>query len=74
MRTEYFITMDVHCRTADVCIKTAHGKLVLREHVRTGIPQLLEVIESVPRPRRLALEEKTRVASTMRACGSCATS
>ena len=57
MRTEYFITMDTHCRTTDACIKTAGGKLVKREHLSTGIPQLRELIESVPRPRRLAFEE-----------------
>lgn len=57
MRTEYFITMDTHCRTTDVCIKTAGGKLVRREHLATGIPQLREVIQSVPRPRRVAFEE-----------------
>jgi hypothetical protein len=26
MRTEYFITMDTHCRTTDVCVKTRRGK------------------------------------------------
>lgn len=57
MRTAYFITMDTHCRTTDVCVKTARGKLVRREHLSTGIPQLRALIESVPRPRRLAFEE-----------------
>jgi transposase len=57
MRTEYFITMDTHCRTTDVCVKTRCGKLVKRDHLSTGIPQLREVIESVPRPRRVAFEE-----------------
>lgn len=57
MPTEYVITMDTHCRTTDVCVKTARGKLVRREHVNTGIPQLREVVESVPRPRRVAFEE-----------------
>ncbi len=57
MRTEYFITMDTHCRTTDICVKTRAGKLVKREHVSTGIPQLREVIESVPRPRYVAFEE-----------------
>ena len=57
MATEYFITMDTHCRTTDVCIKTAGGKLVRREHLTTGIPQLRELIESVPHPRRVAFEE-----------------
>jgi transposase len=49
--------MDTHCRTTDVCVKTAGGKLVKRERVSTGIPQLRAVIESVPRPRRVAFEE-----------------
>lgn len=57
MRTEYLITMDTHCRTTDACIKTAGGKLVRREHLSTGIPQLRELIESVPHPRRIAFEE-----------------
>jgi transposase len=49
--------MDTHCRTTDACIKTAGGKLVKREHLSTGIPQLRELIESVPRPRRVIFEE-----------------
>jgi transposase len=57
MRTEYFITMDTHCRTTDVCVKTGRGKLVRRERLSTGVPQLRELIESVPRPRRVAFEE-----------------
>ncbi len=57
MRTEYFITMDTHCRSTDVCIKTGGGKLLRRDHLPTGIPQLRELIETVQRPRRLAFEE-----------------
>ncbi len=57
MRTEYFITMDTHCRSTDVCIKTGGGKLLRRDHLPTGIPQLRELIETVRRPRRLAFEE-----------------
>jgi hypothetical protein len=49
--------MDTHCRTTDACVKTRLGKLVKREHLSTGIPQLRELIESVPRPRYLAFEE-----------------
>lgn len=57
MATEYLITMDVHCRTSDICVKTRGGKLVKRGHVGTGIPQLREVIASVPRPRYVLFEE-----------------
>ena len=57
MRTEHVLTMDAHCRSSDVCIKTAKGKLIRRDRVSTGIPQLQALIESVPRPRRVAFEE-----------------
>jgi transposase len=59
MRTEYFITMDAHSRTSDVCVKTRLGKLVRREHLPTTIPHLVEFIEAVPRPRRLSFEESS---------------
>ena len=57
MPTEYFIAMDTHCRTTDACIMTAAGKLVRRVHTTTTIPHLRQIIESVPRPRRLTFEE-----------------
>jgi transposase len=72
MRTEYFITMDTHCRTTDACIKTGGGKLVRREHVSTGIPQLRKVIESVPRPRRVAFEEGSMAGWLYRNLKGCA--
>jgi transposase len=72
MRTEYFITMDTHCRTTDVCVKTARGKLVRREHLATGIPQLRELIESVPRPRRVAFEEGSMAGWLYRNLKGCA--
>lgn len=72
MRTEYFITMDTHCRTTDVCVKTGGGKLVKRERVSTGIPQIRELIESVPRPRRVAFEEGAMAGWLFRNLKGCA--
>jgi transposase len=72
MRSEYFITMDTHCRTTDVCVKTGRGKLVKRERVSTGIPQLREVIESVPRPRHVAFEEGSMAGWLFRNLKGCA--
>ena len=72
MRTEYIITMDTHCRTTDVCVKTAGGKLVRREHLSTGIPQLRELIESVPRPRRVIFEEGSMAGWLYRNLKGCA--
>ena len=59
MRTEYFITMDAHSRTTDLCVKTRLGKPVQRVQLRTTIPVLAEFIESVPRPRYLSFEESS---------------
>src|SRR5512138_1401049 len=64
--------MDTHCRTTDVCVKTARGKLVKREHLSTGIPQLRQLIESVPRPRRLAFEEGSMAGWLYRNLKGCA--
>lgn len=59
MRTEYYISLDAHCRTTDLCVKTRLGKLVKRAHLATAIPQLREAIEAVPHPRHLVFEESS---------------
>lgn len=59
MRSEYFITMDAHSRTSDLCVKTRLGKLVQRVHLQTTIPRLRQFILTVPRPRYLAFEESS---------------
>jgi len=64
--------MDTHCRTTDACVKTRLGKLVKREHRSTAIPQLRELIESVPHPRYLAFEEGTLAGWLYRNLKSCA--
>jgi transposase len=56
-RSEYFITLDTHCRTTAACIKTRDGTLVGRRELPTGIPQLRQLIRSVPHPRYVAFEE-----------------
>jgi transposase len=57
VRTEYFITLDTHCRSSDACVKTTAGKLVKRERMATTIPALADFIRSVKRPRHLCFEE-----------------
>jgi transposase len=59
MRTEYFISMDAHCRTTDTWINTATGKLVGHDRTATTIPHLRQIVESVPRPRYLTFEESS---------------
>lgn len=57
MKKVHFIAMDAHGKTSDLCSKTAVLGPERRWHVPTTIPKLREVIESVPRPRKLTFEE-----------------
>jgi hypothetical protein len=57
MKRAYFIGMDTHCRFCEVAAVNADGDVVERDRCSTCIPALLEVIERVPRPRQLVIEE-----------------
>lgn len=51
------IGMDTHGKTTDVCCKRKVSSTAKRWHVATTVPALREVLESIPRPRRLSFEE-----------------
>jgi len=57
MKRAYFIGMDTHCQFCEVAAINARGDVVERDRCDTTIPALLEVIERVPRPRQLVIEE-----------------
>ena len=57
MKPAYFIGMDTHCQFCEVAAINARGDVVERDRCDTTIPALLEVIERVPRPRQLVIEE-----------------
>lgn len=57
MRKVHFIAMDTHGQTTDICVKTRVEQPGRRYHVATTIPTLRAVLEAVPRPRQLTLEE-----------------
>jgi transposase len=57
MKKVQFIAMDTHGKITDICCKTSLQSPAKRWHVATTIPALPEVIESVPRPRKLTFEE-----------------
>src|SRR5262249_4322213 len=57
MKRAYFIGMDTHCQFCEVAAVNAGGTVVARDRCSTCIPALLEVIERVPRPRHLVIEE-----------------
>jgi transposase len=52
-----YIGLDAHARTCDLGCVTASGKKSGHWHVPTSIPDLVRVLEEVPRPRKLVLEE-----------------
>jgi len=51
------IAMDTHGKTTDICCKKAVKDVPRRWHVPTTIPSLRQIIESIPRPRKLTFEE-----------------
>lgn len=57
MKRWHFIGADTHCQCCDLAVLNAAGELVKRDRCATTIPALLHVIESVPRPRALVIEE-----------------
>jgi transposase len=57
MATEYFIALDTHCAFTDFAAASSKGDIVRRESCATTIPELVEAIERVRRPRYLTFEE-----------------
>lgn len=57
MDRTHYIGLDGHARSCDLAVVSAGGRSVRRWHLPTSIPQLVEAIESVARPRKLTLEE-----------------
>ena len=57
MGTEYHIALDVHVSFCEMAVATTSGKIVARNRCKTNIPALVEIIENVKRPRKLAFEE-----------------
>jgi transposase len=57
MDRTHYIGLDGHARSCDLAVVSAGGRSVRRWHLPTSIPQLVEAIESVAKPRKLTLEE-----------------
>lgn len=57
MKRWHFIGADTHCLQCDVAVVNAVGEVVQRQPCETTIPTLLRVVERVPRPRALVIEE-----------------
>src|SRR5215471_11118738 len=57
MKRSHFIGIDVHCQFCEIAVVDAVGKVVCRDRCTTTIPTLLAVLEKVPRPRSLVVEE-----------------
>jgi transposase len=55
--TIHFTAFDTHCSFTDVAVVTTSGRQTKRLHCETRIPALIEVLQGVPRPRRLTFEE-----------------
>src|ERR1700683_4455015 len=57
MKRGHFIGMDTHCQFCELAAVTDDGRLTQRGRCATTIPDLVEWLEAIPRPRRLVFEE-----------------
>jgi len=57
MKRSHLIGIDVHCQFCEIAVVDAVGKVVCRDRCATSIQTLLTVLEKVPRPRCLVVEE-----------------
>ena len=57
MKRSHFIGCDSHCPFCEIAVVNWNGDVVHRDRCDTTISALLEVIETVPRPRQFVIEE-----------------
>jgi transposase len=57
MKRWHFIGLDTHCRFCEAAVVNWCGDVLKRDCSATTIPALLEIVEAVPRPRALVIEE-----------------
>lgn len=57
MKRGHFIGVDVDCQFCLIAVVNAAGEVVRRERCETTIAALTAVVETVPRPRSLVIEE-----------------
>jgi transposase len=57
MKRRHFIGIDTHCQFCEIAVVNHSGELVQRDRCATCIPTLLQVIDQVPQPRALVIEE-----------------
>lgn len=53
----YSIGLDTHSRTVEMAAQSPSGQKVRRDRCSTTIPAILAMVQAVPKPRRIALEE-----------------
>jgi transposase len=57
MKRRHFIGIDVHCQFCEIAVLNGAGKVVQRERCDTTIPALVAVLQGVPRPCAVVIEE-----------------
>ncbi len=57
MKRWHFIAFDTHSKSCDAAVVNWVGDVVNRSRCETTIPALLQIVEAVPRPRAVVIEE-----------------
>src|ERR1043165_4893322 len=55
--SEHFIALDTHCSFSEMAVVSGSGRLIKRDRCETAIPQIVEMLDGVRRPRWLTFEE-----------------
>lgn len=57
MQRWYSIGLDTHRRTVEMAAQSPSGQKVRRDRCTTTIPAILTMVQAVPKPRRIVIEE-----------------
>ena len=57
MKRGHFIGIDCHCQFCEIAVVDVRGAVAQRHRCETTIPALRQVLEAVPRPRTVVIEE-----------------
>jgi hypothetical protein len=63
-----YIAMDSHISTLEFAVVNESGRVTQHTRVPTGVRELIEFVKSVPRPRKVIMEEGTLAAWALETC------
>lgn len=63
-----YIAMDCHISTLEFAVVNESGRITQEKRVNTGVKELIEFVKSVPKPRKIIMEEGTLASWVLEMC------